>query len=352
MLEALDAVVEVVLHVLRQAAGGALQIHLLGVLAAGFHKDGVPVLARKPHHLILDGGTVAGPHPLDHPPIEGAAVDVVQNDPVGGGVGVGDVAIHQVAHRLFGHKAEGLQGLLGVAGLALQFCKFDAPPVHPGGGAGLEPAQGQAQLPQAVGEGVGGVHPIGTRSVPGIPHKDLSPQVGAGGDHHAAGGVLPVQLGDHSPHPAPFGPDGHYLGLMDGQAGGPFQGVLHPDIVAAAVGLHPQGVDGGALAPVEHPALEGGGVGGQAHKPAQSVHFPHQSALGRPSDAGVAGHIAHGVQAHGKDRGAGSQPGGRVGGLDPRMARADHDHVIVSKMVHPISFLITCPHRTVRTPGR
>ena len=59
MLKALDAAVEGILHVLRQTAGSTLQVHFLGVLTAGLHKDGVAVLARKAHHLVLDGGAVA-----------------------------------------------------------------------------------------------------------------------------------------------------------------------------------------------------------------------------------------------------------------------------------------------------
>lgn len=88
-------------------------------------------------------------------------MDVVQNDPVGAGVGVGDVAVGLVADGRFGQEAEGLQGVLGVAGLALQLVEVDAPPVDPCGGAGLEPAQGQPDVPQAAGQGVGGVHPVG-----------------------------------------------------------------------------------------------------------------------------------------------------------------------------------------------
>ena len=108
VLKPFDAAVEGILHILRQAAGGTLQIHLFGVLAARFHKNGVAVLARKAHHLVLDGGAVARANALDHAAIERAALDVIQNDPVGLGVGVGDPALHLVVHGCIGHKAEGL----------------------------------------------------------------------------------------------------------------------------------------------------------------------------------------------------------------------------------------------------
>ena len=105
VLKPFDAAVKGILHILRQAAGGTLQIHLFGVFAAGFHKDGMPVLARKAHHLVLDGGAVARANALDHAAIERAALDVIQNDPVGLGVGIGDPALHLVVHRGIGHES-------------------------------------------------------------------------------------------------------------------------------------------------------------------------------------------------------------------------------------------------------
>ena len=174
VLKAPDAAVKGVLHILRQAAGGTLQIHLFGVLAAGFHKNGVAVLARKAHHLVLDGGAVARANALDHAAIERAALDVIQNDPVGLGVGVGDPAFHLVVHGCIGHKAEGLQLIVRVAGLAFQLGKIDAAAVHPGRGTGLEPAQRQPGSLQAVGQGVSGVHPVRAGGVPRIAHKNFA----------------------------------------------------------------------------------------------------------------------------------------------------------------------------------
>ena len=44
VLKPFDTAVEGILHILRQAAGSTLQIHLFGVLAAGLHKDGVYII--------------------------------------------------------------------------------------------------------------------------------------------------------------------------------------------------------------------------------------------------------------------------------------------------------------------
>ena len=94
--------------------------------------------------------------------------------------------------------------------------------------------------------------------------------------------------------------------------------------------MHPQRVHGGAFALVQHPALQIGGVCRQTHHAAQRVHLPHQRALGGAADAGVAGHIADGVQTHGKDSRFCAQYSSCVGGFDARMAGADDDDIIIS----------------------
>ena len=330
MLKTPDAVVEGVLHILRQAAGRTLQIHLLSVLAAGLHEERVAVLARKAHHLILNGGAVARADTLDHAAVQRAALDVIQNDLMGLGVRVGDPALHLVVHGCIGQKAEGLQFAVRVAGLAFQLGKINAAAVHPGRGAGLEPAQRQTGGFQAVGQGVGGVHPIRAGGIPRIAHKNFAAEVRTGGKHHALGGVLAVQLGDNALHMTVLDFQRHYLGLMDGKPRGLFQRVLHVFVVAAAVGLHPQCVHGRALALVQHPALQIGGVCRQTHHTAQRVHLPHQRALGGAANAGIAGHIADGVQTHGKDGRFCAQHSSCVGGFDARMTGANDDDIIIS----------------------
>ena len=179
-------------------------------------------------------------------------------------------------------------------------------------------------------EGVGGVHPIRAGRIPRIAHKNFAAEVRAGGQHHALGGVFAVQLGDNALHMAVLHFQRHHLGLMDGQTRGLFQRVLHVFVVAAAVGLHPQCVHGGAFALVQHPALQVGGVCRQTHHAAQRVHLPHQRSLGSAANAGVTGHIADGVQTHGKDGGFCAQHSSCMGGFDARMASANDDDIIFS----------------------
>ena len=62
--------------------------------------------------------------------IERAALDVVQNDPVGLRVGIGDPAFDRVVHGCIRQKAEGLKFTVRVAGLAFQLGEVDASPVE------------------------------------------------------------------------------------------------------------------------------------------------------------------------------------------------------------------------------
>ena len=330
MFKTLDAAVEGVLHVLRQAAGRALQVHLLSVLAAGLHKDGVAVFACKAHHLVLDGRAIARAHALDHAAVERAALDVVQNDLVRFRVRVGDPALHLVVHGCIRHEAEGLQLAVRVAGLAFQLTEVDAAAVHAGRGAGLEPAQRQTGCFQAVGQGVGGVHAVRAGRIPRITDENLAAEVRSSSDDHALCAVLTVQLGDNALDAAVLHLDAHHLGLMDGKAGRQLKGVLHIFVVALAIGLHPQGVDGRSLALVQHPALQIGGVGGKAHHAAESIQFTYQRTFCRSADAGVAGHIADSIQAHGKDGGLCAQRRGGVGRFDAGMTGTNDDDIIIS----------------------
>ena len=102
-------------------------------------------------------------------------------------------------------------------------------------------------------------------------------------------------------------------------------------MVGLPVDLRPQRVHRRPLAPVEHPALEGGGVGGQGHHAAQGVDLADKVPLGGASDAGVAGHVADAVQPQGEQAGGGPQPGRRRG-LDAGVARAHNNYVKIAQM--------------------
>ena len=108
MLKAAYRAVHLVLHSLGQAGRKPLQVHFLGILTAGLNKDGMALLLLKAHDLILDGRAVARTDALNIPAVERRAVQVVENDLVGLGVGIGNIAVDLVVHRNAGHKAERL----------------------------------------------------------------------------------------------------------------------------------------------------------------------------------------------------------------------------------------------------
>ena len=115
--------------------------------------------------------------------------------------------------------------------------------------------------------------------------------------------------------------------------------MLHVFLVFPAVGLCPEGVDGGAFALIQHPVLDAAVVCRHAHFAAQRIQLPDQMALAGAADGGIAGHIAHGVQIDGKEDGMQPQPGGGQRGLDARVTRTDDGHVTASSIVCCHKFL-------------
>ena len=339
MLKPGNRAVHLVLHGLGQAGRETLQVHFLGVLAAWLHKDRVALLLFKADDLVLNGRAVPRADALNVAAVERRAVQIVENDLMGRGIRVGDVAVDLVVHRHAGHKAERLQLGVGVAGLAFELREVDAAAVDAGGRAGLEAAQREAVLHKAPGQRGGGVGAVGAAVIVGIPHKDAPAQVGAGGNDDGLAGVVAVQVREHAADLAVLHVHADDLALVDVEVGGLLQRVLHPDVVALAVCLHAQTVYGGAFAAVEHPALQVGGVCGQTHQPAERIDLPHKMPLGCAADGRVARHIADEIQRQRKHRGPCPQPCRRMRRLDPRMPRTDDDDVVASQFVHIRSLL-------------
>lgn len=104
-------------------------------------------------------------------------MQVVENDLMGRGVRVGDVAVDLVVHRHAGHKAERLQLGVGVAGLAFELREVDAAAVDAGGRAGLEAAQREAVLHKAPGQRGGSVGAVGAAVIVASPTKIRPPRL-------------------------------------------------------------------------------------------------------------------------------------------------------------------------------
>ena len=312
------------LYVLGQGAAHPLQIHFLGVQAAGLDEQLVPGLIREAHHLVLNAGAVPGADALNLPAIQGRAVDVLQNHLLGFVVGPADMAHSLVLQGFLGVVGEGHNGLVSL--LDFQVGEVDGGSQHPGGGACLKPPQGDTQLFQGVRQERRREHAVGTALVGHVPHKHLAPQESPRGDNDGLGPVHRLQPGGEQPLlPRLLQLDD--FPLPQQQVGAGLQLVLHQAGVVVPVNLGPQGVYRRALAQVEHPALDGAGVGGAAHLPAQGVDFPDKVALGRAANAGVAGAVAHGVQVDGKDNSRAPQPCGGQGGLYAGVPRADNGNI-------------------------
>ena len=268
VLKPLDGAVHGILHGFRQGGTHPLQVHLLGVLAAGLHKHRVAFLALKAHHLIFNRRAVPRADTLNVPAVQRRAAQIVQDDLVGLRVGVSDVAVHLVVHRLVGHKAERLQQFVRVAGLAVQLAEVNAAAVYAGRGAGLEAAQRHTVGRQILGQRGGRMGAVRAAVIVGFAHKNAPAQRCAGGNHHALAAVIAAQRRYHPAHMAVLHIQPHDLRLVNFQVGGQLQRMLHPHVVALAVSLYAQAVYRGAFAAVQHPALQKGGVRRNAHQAA------------------------------------------------------------------------------------
>ena len=104
------------------------------------------------------------------------------------------------------------------------------------------------------------MHAVGTAFQSGFTHDGAAIEVGAGGDDGGADGINGTGAGDYGGYCAVLGADVNHFCLLQAQPFLLLQGVLHHFLVAAAVRLCAQGVDGGAFSPVQQPVLDTGFV--------------------------------------------------------------------------------------------
>ena len=209
-------------------------------------------------------------------------------------VGVGQVADRRVGRRV--GRLKGERRGMGVSLLHLHLGKVQRLAQHARRRSGLEAAQAHAVLHKAFGKGVCREEPAGPALVGDVPQKDLAAQIGAAGHNHGPAQKDGPRAQQHARHRAPLGQKLHHLALPQQQAGGFLQTALHALLIAPPVRLDARRVQRRALSPAQHAKLQGGLVGRLGHLAAQRVNLPHQLALGRAPDAGIAGHVAHTVQ--------------------------------------------------------
>ena len=139
-----DAVEHLDLHLLRHGGGKALDVQFLGVQTHGLHEQLVAELVREADDLRLKTGAVPGADALDQPGVHGGPVQIFLDDALGLLGGPRQPAHRLVIGRVLRGIGEGHRDL--VPRLDLHLVKVHSPGVDPGGRAGLEPPQGQAQL--------------------------------------------------------------------------------------------------------------------------------------------------------------------------------------------------------------
>ena len=339
MLQSGHGGVDRALNLLRHGGGHALGVPLVGVQALRLHEDGVALLVLEAHHLVLDGGAVARAGAVDGAGVHGRAVQVVQDDPVGLRGGVGQVAARLVRKaRRIGEEGEGHDGLVAV--LRLHFGKIDGASVDARGGAGLEAADGEAQIHQVLRQRVCRQQALGAAVPAALANDDAGLQVHARAHDGGAAADLRACGGLHTRHAAVLHENLLDLRLAQVELFAIIHRTAHALLVFLLVGLGAQRVHRRTLAGVEHAALDEHVVDGAAHLAAQRVQLPHQMALRRAADGGIAGHHRQRIQVQRDQQRAVAHARAGQRGLAARVPRAD-DHRVVSFVVlhraHPHS---------------
>ncbi len=150
-----NARVDHALDVLGHRGGHALHIPFVRVESLGFKEDRMAVLVAEADDLVLDRRAVARAGAVDGAGVHRRAVEVVQYDPVRLGRGVGQVADRAVFEAGgIGHERKRHYRLVAVLGFHLG--EVDRAAIDARGCAGLEPADGEAEVDQALRQRVGG----------------------------------------------------------------------------------------------------------------------------------------------------------------------------------------------------
>ena len=360
------------LDVHRHGRAHALHVDLVRVQALGLEEELVAVLVREAQDLRLDGRAVARADALDDAVRHRRAVHVVPQDLVRPLVRIGQITRHLLARRDVGQERE-VPRLL-VAGLQLHLVVVERPRIDARGRARLEAHEAHAGRRERLGK----VHrrPLAVRpaavgvladddaafEIRACRHDDSrravdlarldedardaflrSKSVGScscnialrGAARYGSREVFEEQVGDEE--------------LLDVEVRRVLAGLLHRELVELLVGLRAQRVDGGALAGIQHTELDARPVCIDAHLPAERVDLAHEMAFRRPADGRIARHQRDVVHRERRQERPAAHPRRRERRLDPRMPRADHDHIIRSCYKlhrHPPTKKARSPERT------
>ncbi len=100
------------------------------------------------------------------------------------------------------------------------------------------------------------------------------------------------------------------------------------------IDLNPQALHCWTLGTVEHPGMNGTGIGQPSHKSPQGFYFSYQLTLPWSSHCWIAGHQSQALGVAGNQGDPGAQPGCSPGCFDTCMATPNHHHI---KRQHSLS---------------
>ena len=328
-LQAGDGLQKGQLHLFRQGRAHALDVVFAAALAFRLQKELVGTAVGKAHHLVLDGGAVAGADALDAAGIERRPVQVGADDGVGALVGVGEPAgYHGPAIALWRGEVAEMQARVPV--LALGAVKVDAAAVDAGRGAGLEAGHGKALVPEPVPQFAGGGVAQGAGAGLVFADQNLAVQIGPAAHDDGRRSIHRPVGAAAAADGAVFREDVRHLAQPHVETVLILQLPQHQPLVQGLVDLGSQRADRRPLGAVEHADLDQGPVRHPGHGPAQSVDLPDQHGLGRAADGRIAGGHGHVLRGQGDEQGAAAHAGGGQSGLAARVPAAGHDHVVAA----------------------
>src|SRR6056297_1951886 len=289
-------------------------------------------LVSKANDLVLDGGAVARPDTVDMPAIHGGAIEIVADDVVRAGIGIGDPAGHLPRHGCGGEKGE--HHRVVIRWLHVEAAPTDAASVEARRRTGLETPEGKAEAVDALGKAEAGRVAHATAGAGHIPDMDDAAQKGAGGQDHGACRDLAAIREDHAGDRLAVHAKIGSFALDDLEIPAGVQCTQHLFAVDAAVGLGAGTLDSGTRATIEQAELDAGTIGDAPHHPVEGVNLAHEVALAKTADGRIAGHDADPVARQGDERRARTHPGRDVSGVRTGMSATDDQYIELFHVKH------------------
>lgn len=319
----------------REGRREAVDIVFVGVDAFGFEENLVGVFVGESNDLCLDTRAVAGANALYLAVVEWRVFEVVAEDLVGSGIGVGYPAGHLFELALDSVEV-GEMVVVVVAGLLDEFVKMDTALVDTSGCAGLHARGSKTEEPQLFGETMAsGFSNTPTGNLRFAEMQETVEKSAVGKDDSACFHLDTegrIDATDGVAADKKFGYD--ILPDIEVVGGGE---TLNPLLDEAfSVALTAWTPHGRTFAAVEHTELDGALVGDDTHISAESIYLPDNLSFSDTTDSRIATHLTYFVHIHGDEERLAAHLCGGMCGFAPCVSCADDDYVIVK--IHLYSY--------------